>query len=187
MAGREAFIERLAPRLLAPLARRFFWVDREELCQFIFLAALEISDAYADRSEDERGAIAYKAAYRMVAREVLKASSPVSESWHNLTNLKQAKGASLDNTVLESLYPRPDEVFERAQTVEWVRRATRVCAVDVPLGRLATRVLLDEETPRAISDETGVHRREIYRAVDQLKRKLKPVLKEHLNGYSFCG
>ena len=105
MACCEAFNrERLTTRLLASLARRFSWVDREELSQSIFLAVAEISDSYPNRSEDERGAIAYKAAFRLVSREALKASSPVSETWHNLQNLKrqQMKNLSRQTTPFQT-------------------------------------------------------------------------------------
>ena len=67
-----------------------------------------------------------------------------------------------------------------------MRAAAHRCALEIPLGQLATRVVFNEETPRALSDETGINRKAIYRAVDELKRKLKPILEERLNDYSFC-
>jgi len=171
-------VEDVAVKAAARYARRCFWADREELAQEARCAALKAHTTWDPAVGVPFEAYAWRACILHLRRFLWKNSSPVSESYHQLANLRGVHRAELTETLLDE-GTAPDVVVEERRWDGKVR--AQMWRVIEGLGPQAAQVveqrLLYERPLQEVAEATELE----PAAVERIARAARRLMSQDMD------
>jgi DNA-directed RNA polymerase specialized sigma24 family protein len=172
-------LQGVASRAAARYARRVFWADPEDLKQEAMVAALTAAKRSFDPSCGvPLEAYAWRACMLHLRAYCWRQSSPVSETDHELHNLRGVHRLSLDKAGTEHLSTGEaflDDQVSSKMLNDLIREQIDYLFDKSPHAGVARRVLIDEMPARHVAEEFSLPVVQVYR----IARRARVLLSEN--------
>lgn len=171
----EQKVASVASKVAAQYARRCVWADQRDLEQEATIAALDARRTWDPERGVPFGAYAWRACTLHLGRWLLKASSPVSETWHNVANLKNVHHTPVDEAyavVADGAYESVELAVWASEVREQVQQVLRE-QLSREHAQVANRVLLQNAEVEQAATEFGYSVVGVRRIARRARRLLK--------------
>jgi hypothetical protein len=166
-------IDKVVCSVAARYARRCWWVDKEDLQQVGWEAALKALRTWDPQVGVPAAAYLWRACSFAMRRYLWLESSPVSGGMNDPKRCRTQHRASLEHPAvvhLSDLTPPPDALLDEKRWTEEVLRGL-IRLHDDDAVRTGMRVLFDE-APKEVALDTGLERASVYRSAAKARNEV---------------
>lgn len=174
MSSSEQLVK-VATKVARRYARRCWWADEEDLRQEAMVAALECLKE--GRWDPEVGvplnAYAWRACVNHLRSYLWRQSSPVSETDHNLENLRGVHHIEIPEDGFQDRVEPVEVLLDQARWNHAVREQVLFVLGAVGVDRVVLRTLFDDDKPADVAEELGIPRNTLYRSLQRARTALR--------------